>query len=198
MTMPDLASQQFASHWLGQLAADPAVLALVRRHEPRGDVVIDVAIEGQRFQATVSDQSVWIGPKGACACALGVALINSDDGRPGAERACWSICKYHHEKTMALRLSQNGLRALALEFGLPVLPLIPPAERNRLNPAHYFYASKAFAALQAWAAAHPRKIGRVVGDSYLGRWPQAALGVGRSAGAGQLVPAVGPEVTLET
>lgn len=192
--MADLAPQQFASHWLQQLATDAAAPAAVRRHEPRGDVVIDVTIEGQRFQATIFDESVCIGPKGVGACELGVALINSDDEQPGAGRASWSICKYRHESAMALRLSESGRRALALEFGLPILPLIPPAERNRLNPAHFFYASKAFAALQAWAAAHPRKIGRVTGDSYLGRWPLAALEVGRGIGAGHLAP----EAALET
>ena len=109
---------QLARQWMNELATEP--LATVTRRPPAGNVFIDVTIKGQRFQGMGIGDTMYIsGLDGAC--ALGIASINEAqkyDHTP----AEWHICKYWHEATCALPLIRCGLRALAVTFGLPIVP----------------------------------------------------------------------------
>lgn len=72
-----------------------------------------------------------------------------------------------------LALSESGRRALAVTFGLHVVPLT--GGRINLFERELFYASRAFVALQDWAKAVPRRLAGAMGDAYLGLWPISVL-----------------------
>ena len=158
-------------------------VADVQRNPVRGDVFHDVTIEGFRFRAAVSASGPFI-EANTCAhgsCQLGVATINScvDTAREHGGAPAWQICKYQNQWRINVSgLTDAGRRALACEFGLPLLPI---AERKLPHEYLSFYASPAFDALIAWAATHPRKIRRMKANSYLGDWPNAAIS-GQSCG----------------
>lgn len=163
------AERRHAQLWLSaqrELGRAPVI-----RNAPRGDVIHDVTIEGQRFSACIFRNNIFVGKHGSWSCALGVASINDDslDG-PG-----WGICKYWNQRHVDLHLSESGRRTLALEFGLPIVPEIGYENMYVLIERDFFFASPVFQSLVAWAAAHPRKIRRLIGDSYLGLWPMSAL-----------------------
>lgn len=146
----------------------------------RGDVFIDVTIEGYRLQGAIStapyvklkarDDGWAVGD-----CALGVASIAFVDEsiyRVEGERK-WAVCKYENQPRIDLSsLSDAGRRRVALEFGLPILGL---ESGIILGHPAYFYASKAYLALVEWAVKHPRKIKHFRGNSYLGQWAIAAM-----------------------
>jgi hypothetical protein len=152
-----------------------AGLATAVQNPLRGDTFIDVTIEGVRFIAAVTTHGPYIGDKlGTGSCQMGVASINYCDGffRSTGER--WYVCKYNNQSRIDLsRLSDAGRRALAYEFGIPIVHNCIEAFFQPTEVA--FYASKAFAALCSWAAAHPKKIRRFERNAYLGDWPKAAL-----------------------
>jgi hypothetical protein len=161
--------RQRAEAWLTQqrlLGHAPAVT-----NQLRGDVIHDVTIEGQRFSAWISCNSIMVGARNAGGCALGVASINDEslDG-PG-----WAICKYWNQRHVDLTLTASGRRTLALEFGLPIIPSIGYLQMDDFCERDFFYLAPVFQSLIAWAAAHPRKIRTLFGDSYLGLWPMSAM-----------------------
>ena len=158
-----------AQIWLAMQANRP--VATVVRNKPRGAAVHDVSIEGQRFSVGICGNSLLVGSGGGWSCALGVASINDKnlDGNG------WAICKYWNQRHVDLRLSDAGRRALSLEFGLPIVPEVGYLQMRELSEADCFYLSPAFDSLIAWAAAHPRKVRTLFGDSYLGLWPLAAI-----------------------
>lgn len=162
-------SRRQAEVWLSEQAR--LSLASVVRNTPRGNAVHVVTIEGQRFSAGVCHNSILVGTGGGWSCALGVASIN-DESLDGDG---WAICKYWNQRHVDLQLSEAGLRALALEFGLPIVSEIGYPKMRELCEADFFYMSSVFQSLIAWAAAHPRKIRALFGDSYLGLWPLAAM-----------------------
>lgn len=155
--------------WFAELGRQER--APVVRNTPRGDVIHDVVIERKRFTATVFFNSISVVAPDQGACALGVASINNKhlDG-PG-----WAVCKYWNQRHFDLSLSAAGRRALACEFGLPIVHEIGYLEMHPMTEYDFFYLSPAFESLVAWANKHPRKIRKLIGDSYLGLWPLAAL-----------------------
>lgn len=158
-----------ADSWLTQLRLRSPAPTVV--NVPRGDVIHDVTIEGRRFSAWVSRNSIMVGTKDGGGCALGVASINDDT----LDGAGWAICKYWNQRHVDLYLSESGRRTLALEFGLPIVPEIGYLLMRDMCEADLFYISPVFQSLIAWAAAHPRRIRTLFGDSYLGLWPLAAM-----------------------
>lgn len=161
--------RQQSEVWFSELGRQGR--APVVRNTPRGDVIHDVVIEGQRFTATVFSNSVSVVARNQGACALGVASINNKhlDG-PG-----WAVCKYWNQRHFDLSLSAAGRRALAFEFGLPIVQEIGSLEMHPLTEHDFFYLSPTFDSLVTWANKHPRKIRQLIGDSYLGLWPLAAI-----------------------
>jgi len=166
-TREDLRQQ--SAVWFAELGRQEK--ARVVRNTPRGDVIHDVVIEGQQFSAAIFSRSILVGTGDGWSCALGVASINSKhlDG-PG-----WAVCKYWNQRHLDLNLSAAGRRALALEFGLPIVPEIGYLDMHPLTEYDFFYLSPAFESLVTWASKHPRKIRKVIGDDYLGLWPLAAM-----------------------
>lgn len=160
-----------ARQWMRGLAVQP--LAAVTHRPPAGRVFIDVTIEGQRFQGVRIRDTLYVSGKTG-ACALGVASINQarryDHSPPN-----WHICKYWNEATCELTLTPAGMRALAITFGMPIVPLARQSVAVDLFEREHFYDSPAFAALHDWAAKVPRRVAGTVGDSYLGLWPLSAL-----------------------
>lgn len=146
----------------------------------RGDVFIDVTIEGHRFQGAISsapyvslkarDDGWAVGD-----CALGVASIafaKENIYRVGGDGQ-WSVCKYENQPHIDLSgLSDAARRRLALEFGLPILGIESGIVLG--HPA-YFYASKGYRSLVEWAVKHPRKIKQYRGNGYLGHWGIASM-----------------------
>ncbi len=176
--------EQFATEWMRRLGAgELGPLAAVQRKPPCGDTFTDVTIEGLRFQGIVFGEHLMVGPVNTGVCNLGVASLNNDaHGPSGIGRVVqgqWYICKYRNQPHMQVALSEAGIRALALEFGLPIVPTLPVRQRVDDRDASYFYASRAFEAICAWAEAHPRKARKLTGDVYLGLWPMAALAMHR-------------------
>lgn len=146
-----------------------------------GNIFIDVTIEGHRFQAIVSDapfiklksvlQALRVGD-----CQLGVASIayvETPHLRGRIEH--WAICKHCSQPRIDVSgMSEAGLRTLAIEFGLPMLP-----ENDLLQECVYFYGSAAYIALVKWATLHKSRIKRFPPNTYLGHW---ALSVAVDAG----------------
>lgn len=166
-------SAAFAQQWMHDLISQPR--AEVQRRPVRGNVFLDVTIEGQRYQGFVDDNHVFLaGYSDGRGCELGAASINSE-GEEEGKYARWYLCKNENQQLLALPLSVDGLHALAIEFGLPIVPLIPWEHRLMLEEADYFYVSPAFSSLHAWATERPRRLASKFGDSYLGLWPMAAL-----------------------
>jgi len=87
----------------------------------------------------------------------------------------WAVCKYWNQRHFDLRLSAAERRALALEFGLPIVQEISYLEMHPLTERDFFYLSPVFDSLVTWAGKHPRKIRKLIGDDYLGLWPLAAM-----------------------
>jgi hypothetical protein len=164
---------QRARHWLHELATQP--MAPVTRRPAKGKVFIDATIEGQRFQGICDGNTLHlVGPD--CGCALGVTSINRVGPASGRGGDDWRLCKYGNEGNLfPLTLSESGRRALAASFGLPIVPLRGRVGMVDLFEREMFYESPAFAALQEWANAAPRRIAGAYGDSYLGLWPISAL-----------------------
>lgn len=152
-------------------------LAPVIENPLKGDVFIDVTIEGHRFQGAInsapyvvlkSKNGVWAGG----GCDLGeasIAYVKADRFKESKNH--WAVCKYENQPRIDLTdLSSAGRRTLATEFGLPILTPDIILGEGKL----FFYGSKAYAALVAWAKAHPRKIKQFRENSYLGHWSMAA------------------------
>lgn len=158
-----------AGAWLAEQARLDRAPAV--RNTPRGNVVHDVTIEGQRFSACVFGNSILMGARGGWSCPLGGASINNDM----ADDHGWSVCERWNLPHHALRLSDGGRRALALEFGLPIVPEIGYRRMRELRERDFFYLSPLFQSLIAWARAHPRMISKLYGDAYLGHWPLNAI-----------------------
>lgn len=166
---------QCARQWQLDLAKRPAAPAAWGK--ARGKVFIDVTIEGQRFQGLCEGNTLHLlGPR--CGGLLGATSINhvarwntGGDGMPA-----WRLCKYRDQgDAVPLALSPAGLTALALTFGLPLVPEMPDRHVNHLFERELFYLSPAFAALQVWAVGAPRRIAGCLGNDYLGLWPISAL-----------------------
>ena len=161
--------QQQSEIWFAELGRQEK--AWVVRNTPRGDVIHDVVIEGERFTATVFSNSISVGIGGRGACVLGVASIN----KKHLDGLGWAVCKYWNQRRFDLHLSAAGRRALSFEFGLPIVQEIGYSEMHPLTEYDFFYLSPAFESLVTWASKHPRKIRKLIGDSYLGLWPLAAM-----------------------
>lgn len=162
----------FAREWLTELARTK--LAPVEYHEPKGNVFLDISVEGERFQGAVFGDSLMIGHRGEGACAIGVAAINFV-AMPNGGPKTWAICKYRSQWHMSIGLSGSGRRRLALEFGIPIVPLLGAGIIHVPEDDSFFYNSSAFSALQKWARAHTRKVLSLQGDSYLYLWPLSAI-----------------------
>ena len=145
------------------------------QHNPlRGDVFLDLNIEGSRFQGVaVKEFGPFIGVRSPLGgdCALGVASINCCTDR---HTESWQVCKYHNQHRIDLSdLSHAGRRTLAWHFGLPWVPMDPLIT---LIPTEWaFYVSPAFDALHDWAQKHPRLMKTSKPNAYLWDWPRAAL-----------------------
>jgi hypothetical protein len=162
-----------AQQWMADLAQQP--LAPVTLVPARGMVFINETIEGQRFCGRRDGDTLFLAGPG-CEGELGVTAINHVAPWSGGSRVAWRLCKYGNQgHGSALQLSDAGLRALAVTFGLPVVPLLRAVGVRQLHERMHFYASPAFTALHAWATEAPGRVTDSVGDSYLGLWPLAAL-----------------------
>lgn len=162
---------EVAKQWLNNLTSQP--VAVVTHRPPAGKVFIDVVIEGQRFQGRRDGNTLYI-VFNSGGCALGVASINQAklyDHMP----LCWQICKYGNEAKGELQLTSAGRRALAITFGLPIVPEAPGFPVLDLFEREHFYDSPAFASLHKWASTRPQRLADAFGDTYLGLWPLAAL-----------------------
>lgn len=176
---------QHAREWMRALAGQ-SVADVV--HRPgAGPVFIDVIIEGQRFQGRRDRNTLYIVTTSG-RCALGVACINQASRYDHMPKS-WHICKYWNEATCELALSPAGMRALAVTFGLPILPEARLSATNEIFEVEHFYDSPAFAALHEWAKKVPRRVAGAFGDGYLGLWPMAAL-------AGDRVPSTAENLAL--
>jgi hypothetical protein len=153
-------------------------LAPIQTNQPRNNALFkDITIDGCRFVGVVTEWGPFVGRKSALAgrCALGVASINyCPDLGPHRKHASWHICKYHSQWHVDLDgLSEKGRHTLAVEFGLPLVPLDPATV---IVPTEWaFYVSPAFQALSDWANNHPRLIKKAEPNDYLWNWPRAAL-----------------------
>lgn len=164
---------QRARQWFHELASQP--MAPVTRRPAKGKVFIDATIEGQRFQGICDGNTLHlVGPQGGG--VLGATSINHVPPWTIDGAADWRLCKYRSQGgVQPLALSELGRRALAATFGLPIVPLMGRIALLDLFERELFYASPAFAALQEWAAAVPRRVVGAYGDAYLGLWPISAL-----------------------
>lgn len=162
-----------ARQWLHELMMQP--MASVTRRPAKGKVFIDATIEGQRFQGICDGNTLHlVGPQGGG--VLGATSINHVPPWTVDGPADWRLCKHRNQgKVQPLALSEAGRRALAVTFGLPVVPLMGTIGRLDLFERELFYASPAFAALQEWASAVPRRVAGAMGDAYLGLWAISAL-----------------------
>lgn len=153
-----------ASQYLRELSTLGVAPATI--HEPRGDVFLNVSIEGERFQAFAkSDPHIAKKDNGGW-CQLGVASIARSCGLNGTYER-WMVCKYgpSEGRVDLSKLSDAGRHSFALMLGVPIGPL------GRLESVYTFYASPAFVGLVEWAKRRPRKFKaerRV--SSYLGDW----------------------------
>lgn len=142
-------------------------LAGVQYRPVKGDVFLDLTIEGQRFQGCMTgggpiviggrelDEWVQIGPST-------IALVNERHEQQVAEYM--AICKYDDQPRVSLEvLSSAGVNRLAVEFGLV---LTGPAW-SHLHEHSVFYESKGFEALVRWVRAHPRMWKRCGNGDYL-------------------------------
>jgi hypothetical protein len=155
-----------AREYFRLLALDGAAETQV--NESRGDIFLDVTIEGIRFQAfadtdpyvTRKDRSDW--------CQLGVASIHLAKGLGAENRAAkWMVCKYSaSEGRIDLSdLSDAGRRAFSITFGVPI------GMSYGFDEGYAFYASCAIDGLVAWAKRRPRKFKAERGiSSYIGDW----------------------------
>lgn len=165
---------QRARQWQHALAQRPA--APVERRPAKGKVFIDATVEGQRFQGVCDGNTLQLlGPR--CSGVLGATSINHVAGfYSGGGAPAWRLCKYRDQgEAVPLALSPAGLTALALTFGLAIVPQLPDPHAHHLFAREQFYASPAFAALHVWATAAPRRLAGLLGDDYLGLWPLSAL-----------------------
>jgi len=163
-----------AQQWMADLAQQP--LAPVTRRPVKGKVFIDATIEGQRFQGLCEGNTLHLlGPR--CSGDLGAISINHVASfYSGGSGLAWRLCTSRNQGSMVpLALSPGGLSALALTFGLPIVPRMQDPHVNHRFERELFYASPAFAALHAWATAAPRRLDGCMGNDYLGLWPLSAL-----------------------
>lgn len=162
---------QTASKYFTSLAE--AGVAEVIQNEARGDVILDVSIEGVRFQAFAANDP-YVAIKGAGDwCQLGVASIHFTErwaGPSGVEKPKqWMVCKYsaNEGRVDLSRLTEPGRRAFAIAFGIPIGTQL----RSGFQGSYGFYASSAFDGVVAWARRHPRKFKAMAGvGSYVGDW----------------------------
>jgi hypothetical protein len=157
-----------ASSYLRDLAEQGVVQAF--EHEPRGDVILDITIEGVRFQAFAASDPYVIRKDRGDWCQLGVASIHvahrSGQNRNGGR---WMVCKYNSmEGRIDLsQLSDAGKRTFAVAFGIP----FGHAHQLGFHEMYAFYAAPVFASLVEWAKRRPRKFKAERGVSnYLGNW----------------------------
>ena len=151
-------------------------VALYQRHEPRGDVFLDLTIENIRFAALIATDGPYISAEklysGVSLGVSAISFVNSDFER----KVGWWVCKYWNQPRIDVNaLTPAGRRTLAVQFGLLMQgpPDVGPFVSEH-SEAMAFYASPAFEALRRWATAHPRKIKRFGPNSYLGEWAQYA------------------------
>lgn len=114
---------------------------------PKGDVVLDVNIEGIRFQAMADSDPYVVQLQSGEWCQFGVARIREapDQHRPDFKK--WLVCKNETERRIDLsRLSQGGRQLFSKLFGIP---LGEPGTND-------FYWSSAFKGLVNWALRHPQ------------------------------------------
>jgi hypothetical protein len=154
-----------ASDYLRGLAAKG--VAEVAAHESRGEVFLDLSIEGVRFQAFAETDPFVAHKDYGGWCQLGVATIDRSYGLNGTNER-WMVCKYGpmEGRIDLSMLSDAGRRAFAIAFGVPI------GRHSHLSAeAFAFYASPALDGLIAWAKRRPRKFAAEPGvSSYLGDW----------------------------
>ncbi len=160
-------------------------LADVRHNALKGDVFVDVTIEGVRFKGQISGLYPVVASYHAVHgfevgwVQYGVASIDCarTEGLRSETRA-WAICKYNSQPRVPLQaLSVAGIRRLAVELGLVINPWLPegadqPAPADVFAPEELaaFFESKAFDAIVQWAKAHPRKIKQHGQNTYSFDW----------------------------
>lgn len=158
-------------------------VATATKHQLKGDVFVDVTIEGHRYQARVRGRELIMSPVRRTGAGefiqLGAATIKfkSDCHRTPRMEPTWWVCKHGWEPRIPLAgLSEDGVRALAVEFGLAIYPH-QSVDHSIQRPAAWiaFYGSKAWVALIEWSKCHPRKTKEQRGSDYLGHWGHAAL-----------------------
>jgi len=149
-------------------------LADVQQNAARGDVFLDITVEGFRFQASVGKLGPYIALKtrGGGSCRVGVVSINQCASAGCLQEPSWHVAKYHNQPRIDIAgLSDAGRRALAVWFGIP--HHMPGLGLSCYLP-EYFYVSPAFAALSEWTAIHSRKIRTFAANDHLGDWAGAA------------------------
>jgi hypothetical protein len=170
-----VAVQQKASTYFSSLVSQG--LCQVVRHPLRGDVFIDVSIEGQRFKGAIAREPYIANGSGSGDCSLGVCCLAkaSRVGSVDETVAEWGICKYRNQLHFPVRLSATGMRTLAMEFGLKFENLHSSSfPETDLDESLLFFESKAYSALVEWAKAHPTKIRAFEPGPYLGCWSLSA------------------------
>jgi len=144
-------------------------LAPIQTNQVKGDIFLDLTVEGKRFQAIAADDPCITRVDGHGDCPFGVALIFKSAG--------WWICKYDStQRRVSLDdLSTAGRRAVAFQFGLldaeaPSYRRSPALMFNVFSPAYAFFRSPAASALKDWALLHPRKVKKFQPADYLLHW----------------------------
>lgn len=158
-------------------------LANVQHNPSRGTAFADVTIENHHFRGLVTQNGpcLWGKTRYGGNCALGVASIQYreawgwDDHDKSSERF-WQVCKHHNQTRIDVsELTDRGRRALAFQFGIPLLDIVINEIDDYVRPEGLaFYVSPAFDALVAWARTHPRRIKTLKPNASLGNWPKAA------------------------
>lgn len=157
-----------ASAYFAKLVKEGVAKIVV--NEPKGDIFLDVTIEGVRFQAFAENDPYVTRKDNGDWCQLGVASIHfTNRWGTNNDREKWMVCKYSaSEGRIDLSpLSEAGRRAFVVSFGIP----IGYDYEYGFHEWYGFYASRAFSGLIDWAKRRPRKFKLEKGlSSYIGDW----------------------------
>jgi hypothetical protein len=129
-------------------------VAEVQRHPLRGRTFIDVTIEGRRFKGRVRKGPQIMVDEDECLLTCASISYGADFLSPNGPTQ-WAISKYRTQQRIALDdLTQQGLRALACEFGLLIHGAGYEASEALLAPDCFLH-SPAWAGLRNWCLTNP-------------------------------------------